>query len=51
MPQKTGPFVEIRGDGLSMVTEPPFVTWTERVDGTCRAAAEIVRLVSRSGGR
>lgn len=47
VPQQTGPFFEIRPDGLAMRIDPPFVTWSERVDGTCRAAAEIVRIVTR----
>lgn len=47
LPEGVGPFIEIRGDGLALETVPPFVTWNERCDGVCRAAAEIVRIVSR----
>jgi len=47
VPQDIGPYVEVRGDGLALVTEPPFLTWDERCDGVCRAAAEIVRIVAR----
>lgn len=50
VPQQVGPFVEIRGDGLALQTTPPFLTWDERCDGVCRAAAEIVRLVARWRG-
>ena len=51
VPQRVGPFIEIRSDGLALETLPPFVTWDERCDGVCRAAAEIVRIVSRRGAR
>lgn len=47
VPQEVGPFIEVRGDGLALETVPPFVTWNERCDGVCRAAAEIVRIFSR----
>lgn len=51
VPQRVGAFVEIRGDGLALQTTPPFVTWDERCDGVCRAAAEIVRIVTYRRGR
>lgn len=51
VPPEVGPFVEIRGDGLALQTTPPFVTWDERCDGVCRAASEIVRLVTRRRDR
>lgn len=50
VPQETGFFVEIRADGLSISSVPSFITWSERCDGVCRAAAEIVRIVSRRRG-
>ncbi len=46
VPLQVGPFIEIRA-GLMLETMPPFVTWDERSEGVCRAAAEIVRIVSR----
>lgn len=51
VPPQAGPSFEIRPDGLAMQIEPPFLTWHERCDGTCRAAAEIVRIVTRRRGR
>lgn len=51
VPPQSGPSFEIRPDGLAMQIEPPFLTWSERCDGTCRAAAEIVRIVTRRQGR
>jgi hypothetical protein len=50
VPQHVGPFIEVRGDGLVLETLPPFLTWDERCDGVCRAAAEIVRIVTRRRG-
>ncbi|SEJ53426.1 hypothetical protein SAMN05518849_10851 [Sphingobium sp. AP50] len=49
VPQRLGPFVEIRTDGLALTTTPPFATWDERCDGTSRAASQIVRIVNRRG--
>jgi len=46
VPEHTGPFVQIRGEGLALQTTPPFSTRDERSDGVCRAASEIVRLVA-----
>jgi len=37
--------------GLALQTTTPFVTWDERCDGVCRAAAEIVRIVTYRRGR
>lgn len=51
VPQEVGPFIEIRHDGLALNSLPPFLTWHERCDGVCRAAAEIVRIVTRRRGR
>lgn len=50
VPQDVGPYIEIRGNGLALATMPSFVTWDERCDGICRAAAEIVRIFARRRG-
>lgn len=50
VPQNVGPYIEISGNGLALATIPPFLTWDERCDGVCRAAAEIVRIVARRRG-
>ena len=49
VPQQVGPYIEVSENGLAISSVPPFVTWDERTDGVCRAAAEIVRLVHRRG--
>lgn len=49
VPQQVGPYIEVSENGLAISSMPPFVTWDERTDGVCRAAAEIVRLMRRRG--
>lgn len=49
VPIGKGPFVALEEDGLRVDFEPPFVTFNERCDGVCQAAAEIVR-TTRSVG-
>jgi len=51
VPDQTGAFVEICSKGLALHTAPPFVTWDERCDGVCRAAGEIVCIVTGRRGR
>lgn len=47
VPEEAGFYVHIRPTGLEISSVPPFITWSERCDGVCRAAAEIVRIVTR----
>lgn len=51
VPEDAGPYIEVCGNGLALATMPPFITWGERCDGVCRAAAEIVRIVARRRAR
>lgn len=48
VPSRSGPFIAITPAGLGLEMIPPFGTWSERSDGVCRAAAELVR-ITRSG--
>lgn len=43
VPTAKGPFVTLEEDGLRVDFEPPFVTFHERSEGVCTAAAMIVR--------
>ena len=51
VPSRVGPFIRVNPDGLGLEMSAPFQTWSERSDGVCRAAAEIVRLTCRGRGR
>lgn len=51
VPEGHGPFLEICQRGLRLEMISPFLTAEERVDGLCRAAAEIVRLTAPGRGR
>lgn len=51
VPSRNGPFVTISPAGLGLEMTAPFRTWSERSDGVCRAAAEIVRITRRGRGR
>ncbi|RYY29340.1 MAG: hypothetical protein EOP62_00425 [Sphingomonadales bacterium] len=51
VPEGDGPFIEICQRGLRLEMISPFLTSEERVDGLCRAAAEIVRLTAQGRGR
>lgn len=42
VPARKGPFVRLAGDGVTLEVEPPFVTWSERCEGVCRAAKQII---------
>lgn len=48
VPSRPGPFVRLAVDGLHLECEPPFITWSERCDGVCRAAKRIIQ-VTRAG--
>ena len=48
VPSRPAPFVRLAADGLHLECEPPFVTWSERCDGVCRAAKRIIQ-VTRTG--
>lgn len=41
--QRRGPFIALEPEGLRVDFEPPFVTFHERCDAVCEAAAMIVR--------
>ena len=51
VPSRVGACIEIRGEGLVLHAALPFGSPDERIDGLCRAASEIVRLVARRRGR
>lgn len=42
VPARKGPFVRLAGDGVTLEVEPPFVTYSERCEGVCRAAKQII---------
>lgn len=48
VPSQPGPYVRLARDGLHLDLEPPFITWSERCDGVCRAAKQIIS-VTRPG--
>jgi hypothetical protein len=48
VPSQPGPYVRLAKDGLHLDFEPPFITWSERCDGVCRAAKHIIG-VTRTG--
>ncbi|MEZ0495134.1 hypothetical protein [Sphingomonas sp. IW22] len=49
VPEGAAPFLQLRPEGLAISTVTPFRTSDERSDAVCRAAAEIVRIGTRSG--
>lgn len=49
VPTRPGPYVRLAADGLHLECEPPFVTWSERCDGVCRAAKQIIHVTRRNG--
>lgn len=49
VPEGAAPFLQLRPEGLAISTVTPFKTADERSDAVCRAAAEIVRIGTRSG--
>ncbi|WP_442678324.1 hypothetical protein ACSBM8_12385 [Sphingomonas sp. ASY06-1R] len=51
VPIDAGPFIAIEPRGLRLEMIPPFLTYDQRVDGLCRAAAEIVRISTRQRSR
>ena len=48
VPDGTDLFVEVAGHGLDALLVRPWNGWEERCDGLTRAAAEVVRAVSRA---
>ena len=51
VPNRMGPFVKLRHDGLHLEMIAPFLTWDERSEGIGLAAREIARLSLRRWGR
>lgn len=49
VPSGKGPFIALGEDGLRVDFEPPFITFHERCDGVCKAAAMIVRATRAVG--
>ena len=49
VPSGKGPFVALEEEGLRVDFEPPFVTFHERCEGICQAAAMIVRATRATG--
>jgi hypothetical protein len=43
VPSSLGPYVALEQKGLRVDFQPPFVTFVERMDGVCAAAAKVVR--------
>lgn len=43
VPSKVGPSLRIGRDGLHLLCEPPFTTWSQRCTGVCEAAKRIVK--------
>lgn len=43
VPSGNGAHIALDAGGLRLADEPPFITWSERCDAVCRAAAQIVR--------
>lgn len=51
IPSASGPFVSLSGAGLHIRFTPPFMTYVQRQDGLCAAAARIVRAMRGKGAR
>jgi hypothetical protein len=45
VPSKVGPSLRIGRDGLHLLCEPPFTTWSQRSTGVCEAAKRIVKAI------
>ncbi|MFN3727364.1 MAG: hypothetical protein ACK4SZ_13805 [Allosphingosinicella sp.] len=49
VPTAKGLFIALQEDGLRVDFEPPFITFHERSEGVCHAAAMIVRGMRKTG--